>query len=272
MNYVQLSISPVDHDQSEILIARLADAGFDGFEEEDDILHAFREECNFHEEEIADLLSSPAFQFSKKIIAEKNWNEEWENNFKPVIIDDFCVIRASFHPLISGVRHDIVINPKMSFGTGHHATTCMMMEAMRDTDLSGKSVLDFGTGTGILAILAERCGAKNILAIDNDEWSIRNASENISGNHCRNITIKESDSTPFAEVFDIILANVNRQVIAQNLPFFQQHLRFQGVLIVSGLLHEDASQILRIAEDNGFSKSTFNQRENWICLRLEKSR
>ncbi|HTS43079.1 MAG TPA: 50S ribosomal protein L11 methyltransferase [Puia sp.] len=270
MNYVQLSISPVDHDQSEILIARLADAGFDGFEEEEDVLHAFSEESNFHEEEIAALLSSPAFQFSKKIIAEKNWNEEWENNFQPVIIDDFCVVRASFHPPFPGVRHDIVINPKMSFGTGHHPTTFMMMEALRDIDLLGKSVLDFGTGTGILAILAEKCGAKDILAIDNNEWSIRNASENISSNQCRNITIKESDSTPYAEFFDIILANVNRQVIAQNLPFFQQHLRTRSVLIVSGLLHEDASEILRLTGDNGFSKSTFNQRENWICLRLEK--
>src|SRR5205085_7037613 len=139
--------------------------------------------------------------------------EEWEKNFERVIIDDFVAIRAPFHKPIQKVTHEIVITPKMSFGTGHHATTFMMIQQMQDVDFKNKKVLDFGTGTGILAILAEKLGATKITAIDNDEWSISNANENIKTNNCRNIQLLLSDSPMLSQKFDVILANINKSVI-----------------------------------------------------------
>ncbi len=133
-----------------------------------------------------DLTSSLQLSFSKTIIEETNWNQVWESNFDPVIVDDFVAVRAHFHEPIKNVQHEIVITPKMSFGTGHHATTYMMMQQMRELDFAGKNVFDFGTGTGVLAILAEKLGAQKVIAIDNDDWSIENADENVKRNNCTN--------------------------------------------------------------------------------------
>jgi len=269
MNYIQLSISPVTQEQSEILIAELSEIGFDAFEEEENLLHAFIEENKFEEREVDNIISSE-FSFSKKIIAQRNWNLEWEKNFQPVSIDDFCTIRAEFHPPVSGTKYDIIITPKMSFGTGHHATTYMMIQSMRDIDFAGKTVLDFGTGTGILAILAEKCGARKVLAIDNDEWSIKNASENIILNQSRIITVEKRDSTQSTSVFDIILANLNKNIIIHNLPELRQHLSPGGVLIVSGFLQHDLMDFEREAEKNNLKLYTSPlNRENWLCLQLK---
>ena len=270
MNYIQLSIFPIDHQQSELIMARLMDSDLQGFEEEENSLHAFFEEDKYNEENIIDILSSFNLSFSKKVVEEKNWNEEWEQNFEPVNIDDFCMIRAAFHPPAHKTRYDIIITPKMSFGTGHHATTSMMIRAMREIDLNQKKVFDFGTGTAILSILAEKCGAESVIAVDNDDWSIRNATENISINHCRNITVEKRDSTPSKGIFDIILANINKHVIIQNLPMIRQHLAEQGVLIVSGFLKQDEQDFLREAGKNNLSVTASLEQHNWICLRLKK--
>jgi ribosomal protein L11 methyltransferase len=270
MNYTQLSISPISKEQSEILIAQLSENGFDAFEEEDNVLHAFIEENIFRKENIESLLS-PKFSFSTKIIAEKNWNEEWEKNFQPISIGNFCTVRAEFHPSMPGTTHDIIVTPKMSFGTGHHATTYMMIQAMEDIDFKGKAVLDFGTGTGVLAILAEKCGAKSVLAIDNDEWSIRNAVENVAMNQAGIITVEKRESTHGMGIFDIILGNINKDVIIQNLPDLRQHLSTAGVLIVSGFLQLDLRDFEKEAERNNLIIYAPPQiRENWISLRLKK--
>ncbi|MBS1597799.1 MAG: 50S ribosomal protein L11 methyltransferase [Bacteroidetes bacterium] len=270
MNYVQLSISPVSQEQSEILIAALSDMGFDGFEEEENILHAFIPENIFDPENIATTLS-PKFSFSKKIIAEQNWNEEWEKNFQPISVGDFCSVRAEFHLATSKTKFDIIITPKMSFGTGHHATTYMMIDTMKNIDFKEKTVLDFGTGTGVLAILAEKCGAKSVLAIDNDEWSIRNATENILMNRCGRITVEKRDSTRDAGVFDIILANINKNVIIENLPDLQQHLSAEGVLLTSGFLQQDLFDLEKEAEKNSLTIVAPPQMlHNWLSLRLKK--
>jgi len=159
----------------------------------------------------------------------------------------------------------------MSFGTGHHATTYMMMQAMKDVDFNRKTVLDFGTGTGILAILAEKCGAKSVLAIDHDEWSIQNAFENIALNHAGIITVEKRDSTYLSDVFDIILANINKHVIIQNLSYLQQHLSMTGVLIVSGFLQQDVIDIeLEANKNNLILTLPPLERETWVCLRLKK--
>lgn len=270
MNHIQLSIFPITQEESEIVIARLADTGFEGFEEEENILHAFIVENKFDEKNIIDILSPLKLTFTKKIIEQKNWNEEWEKNFQPVIVDNFCIVRADFHATIPTVQHDIIITPKMSFGTGHHATTYMMISAMRHIDFKDKNVLDFGTGTGILAILAEKCGAKHVLAIDNDEYCIKNAAENIVVNQCSIITVEKRDSTQATGVFDIILANITRNIIIENLPYIWQHLTAAGVLLVSGLLRNDKEDFQLQAEKNGFTTTGFYEQGEWICLQLQK--
>ena len=169
MDYIKITFTELQPEQREILIAQLADAGYEGFEERDNSLDAFINTKGFDAHILNEISFKYQTPYTKEKIAETNWNQIWESNFEPVVVDDFVAVRAGFHKPITTTKFEIIITPKMSFGTGHHATTYMMIWLMKDIDITGKSVLDFGTGTGILAILAERSGAKNILAIDNDD-------------------------------------------------------------------------------------------------------
>ena len=217
MNYLQFEFEIKNNEQSEKLIALLSDADFEGFEE-GEALNAFILADKFNEPVFYEILNKfPTVTFSKSIIENINWNQQWENSFSAIIIDDFVAIRAKFHEPIHSVMHEIVITPKMSFGTGHHATTYLMLNAIRNYDFKSKKVLDFGTGTCVLAILAEKSGAKSIVAIDNDEWSITNAEENILENNCLNISLIQTDTVPQNEVFDIVMANINLNVILSAL-------------------------------------------------------
>src|SRR5690349_10830070 len=179
-NYIHIKFQPVLKEQQEILIAQLADLGYEGFEEGIGFISAYIPEDQFNESETYHLIAGTDITVTKEVILPRNWNEEWEQNFQPVVIDDFCGIRAHFHAPLQQVQHEIIITPKMSFGTGHHATTHLMIQSMQQLSFNDKTVLDFGTGTGVLAILAERLGAAHITAIDNDEWSITNVEENIA--------------------------------------------------------------------------------------------
>jgi ribosomal protein L11 methyltransferase len=267
-NYIQLSIDS-DPSQQEILIALLAEKGFEGFEENQDQLLAFIPEKEFNAINVDEIFSGIFLSYSKKIIEQKNWNEEWEKNFEPVIVDDFCGIRASFHQPIKNVEHEIIITPKMSFGTGHHATTYLMIEAMKNIDFNNKTVLDFGTGTGILAILSEKLGAKKILAVDKDPWCIENSNENILTNNCTKIIVEEKGIIPFTEHgFDIILANINRNIILEQLPFFKQQLTSKSVLLVSGLLAEDFDEMEKQSLNYSLDIVSKSLKNNWICLKL----
>lgn len=266
-NYIQITFKEIQLEQQEVLIAHLAEAGFDGFEESESELKAFIPENNYDRPLLNEMAFKYQVQFDEQIIPEQNWNTVWESNFPPVIVDDFVAIRADFHEPIKIVQQEIIITPKMSFGTGHHATTYMMVEQMRIIDFKGKKVFDFGTGTGILAILAEKLGASTVTATDNDNWSITNARENIQQNNCNNITIEQSETIP-AGPFDIILANINKNVILGNLAPLSGQLLPGGVLLVSGLLKEDRADI--VAEAGKFSLvfKGISTRENWICLRF----
>ncbi|MCA6452827.1 MAG: 50S ribosomal protein L11 methyltransferase, partial [Chitinophagaceae bacterium] len=181
-NYYEICI-PAETALQELLVAELSEMGYDGFEESAEQLKAYVPEENYVEIELNNLLNKYNLSYSKSIISKQNWNQLWESNFEPVRVDDFVGIRASFHPPFAGVAHEIVITPKMSFGTGHHATTWQVMKLMQELDFTGKRVFDFGTGTGILAILAEQLGAAAVLAVDNDDWCIENTSENILVNN-----------------------------------------------------------------------------------------
>lgn len=270
MDYIQITIPVTDEPIREILIAQLSEYGYEGFEEQDSSLQAFIPEEKFNPAELSALLAAWDLPYSQDRLSEKNWNEEWEKNFQPVVVEGFCAIRASFHAPIKDVQQELIITPKMSFGTGHHATTYMMVAAMQHLDMIGKQVLDFGTGTGVLAILAEKLGAAGVLAIDYDQWSIENALENTTENHCSVISVVKADSMPRDQSFNIILANINKHVILQELHAIGQQLEKGGVILLSGLLHEDFEDIEKEALKNGLAITERMARGNWICLKLGK--
>jgi ribosomal protein L11 methyltransferase len=265
--YVQIEFLSVSAEQKDILIAKLSVAGVEGFEETEAGLKAFIPEKNYNEG-LVEEITGQEILFSKTIIEETNWNDVWETNFNPVIVDDFLLIRADFHEPIKGFEHEIIITPKMSFGTGHHATTLMMVQQMRQIGFVGKTVLDFGTGTGILAILSEKLGAKKIAAIDNDDWSIENAAENIQRNDCSLIDLKKADTAAKDESYDIILANVNKNVILENFHLLAKQLLPGGVLLLSGLLKEDRDVIFHICGEYSLQLIQTTVRDNWLCLRI----
>lgn len=264
-NYCEISIQ-AEPALQELLVAELAELGFDGFEESADNLKAYIPEEGLLESELNILLNKYSVSYSKSIINKQNWNQLWESNFEPVQVDDFVGIRANFHPPFSGVLHEIVITPKMSFGTGHHATTWQVMKLMQELDFTGKTVFDFGTGTGILAILAEKLGAKEVLAVDNDDWCIENTSENILVNQCKCIDIQKVDALQLNRQFDIILANINRNIILDNIAELVKATVSGGQVLLSGLLVPDEAEIREACGALGLVHRKTVERNGWIAL------
>jgi ribosomal protein L11 methyltransferase len=264
--YISISIETVEW--QDLLIALMSERGYEGFEQADALLKAFIPEEDFDQAILEELLTAHGLSYTLERIEDRNWNEEWEKNFQPVVVEEFCAIRAHFHAPITGVEHELVITPKMSFGTGHHATTYMMLQSMQGMDLRGKRVLDFGTGTGVLAILAERLGAREVIAIDNDEWSINNAQENIIANDCSVTTVLKIARVAVLEgKFDLILANINKHVIVDQLGDLGQHLAPGGVILLSGLLQNDSEDIENEAVKHNLSVSNWMTKGSWICLK-----
>ncbi len=270
-NYIQIAFQNISQQQSDILIAQLAEIGFEGFEEDDIQLKAFIAEKEFNENLLQQISLSLKIGFSKSIIEETNWNQVWESNFDPVVVDDFVAVRADFHEPVNNVKHEIIITPKMSFGTGHHATTYMMMRQMGEIDFRNKTVFDFGTGTGVLAILAEKLGAKNIVDIDNDPWSVDNATENIKRNDCTRIDINLANNANLGGHFNIILANINKNVILDNLKFLENQLQPDGFLLLSGLLAEDDREILAACQELNLMLCQREERNNWLFIKLSRT-
>lgn len=270
MDYIRITFDELQPEQKEILIAQLADAGYEGFEERDSSLDAFINKQDFDKNLLKEISFKYQTPYTTETIAATNWNKIWESNFEPVIVEDYVAVRAHFHKPIADTKFEIVITPKMSFGTGHHATTYMMIELMKGLDFDGKSVLDFGTGTGILAILAEKSGAKKIYAIDNDAWSIANAEENIKKNGCLNIMLREGSDASSPIKFDIILANINKHVILENLELLIRGLNEGGVLLLSGLLDNDRDDILDKTKNLGLEVKKSMARSNWVAFQLSK--
>ncbi len=267
--YIEILITDLSETEKEILIANLSEIA-EGFEETETIFKIFIKQEEFDEAEIKDLSKKLQFSYQIASIPNQNWNQIWESNFDPVIVENFVAVRADFHQPVKNVDHEIVITPKMSFGTGHHATTFLMMQQMRKIDFTRKSVFDFGTGTGILAILAYKLGATRILATDIDEWSISNAYENFERNAISQIVLKQSDSALQNETFDIILANINRNILIETIPDLAKQLLKGGVLLLSGILAEDEQDILSVCEKSAFILKESVQKEKWICLYFNK--
>jgi ribosomal protein L11 methyltransferase len=270
-SYLRLHFTGISAEQSEILIAELSEVGIEGFEEGADELKAYIPTDNWNDSAIKEIAERVGVSYSKELIEETNWNQVWESNFQPVTVDEFVSIRAHFHEPVKGVKHEIIITPKMSFGTGHHATTFMMIQMMESIQMEGSSLLDFGTGTGVLAILASKCGASPVIAIDNDDWSIANARENILQNNCASIILKKGDTARLNLVFDIILANINKNVILDNFASLVKQLDRAGVLVLSGLLTSDEPEILAMAKEQGLTLNQRLAKDNWLALKLSRN-
>jgi ribosomal protein L11 methyltransferase len=267
---IQVSIDVLDEAVKDILIAELAALGFDGFEETETGLFSYIELVRFDSElssGLDELVKRYGVTYTSATIDKQNWNALWESNFEPVLVDDFVGVRANFHPPFNGgVEHDIIITPKMSFGTGHHGTTYSVMQLMRGIDFANKSVFDFGTGTGLLAILAHKLGAGDILAVDNDDWCIENASENIVVNNTQSIEIHKVDNAKLNKKFNIIIANINKNIILDNLAFLAEATVPGGVVLLSGLLVEDEPEIEAACKALGWRHQETRTRNNWIAL------
>lgn len=267
---IQVSIDVADEAIKDMMIAELADLGFDGFEETETGLLSYITLAGFDGEltsGLEELVNRYGLTYTSNAIDKQNWNALWESNFEPVLVDDFVGVRANFHDSFNGgVEHDIIITPKMSFGTGHHGTTYSVMQLMRGIDFANKSVFDFGTGTGLLAILAHKLGAVDILAVDNDDWCIENASENIVVNNTQSIEIHKVDNAKLNKKFNIIIANINKNIILDNLAFLAEATVPGGVVLLSGLLVEDEPEIESACAALGWKHQETRTRNNWIAL------
>ena len=278
MDYIQLncSFAPNDDATGEILIARLGEIGFESFEETPEGISAYIQTGLFNSELLEKHSFNkdfPAVQFATATIAAQNWNAVWESNFSPVTIGEKCHIRAPFHPPAPEGMTELVIEPKMSFGTAHHETTALIIEQLLNLELSGKSLLDMGSGTAILAILASKMGADPVTAIDNDEWAYHNAIENVERNKTPNISVYLGDASLLGELdYEIILANINRNILMNDMHAYVGILKPGGLLIMSGFYRSDLDAIIKQAASLGLDSAGFTEKNNWVAARFRKSR
>ena len=266
MDYYQYSIHTETAEVAEIILALLSELPFDTFQETEAGVDAFLPVAVFSntlEDQTEEIINRFNGSFTKTFIKGQNWNELWESNFSPIQVGDFCALRADFHPAFPNVRYDIIINPKMAFGTGHHATTYMMIDAMKE--------LDFGCGTGVLAILASLMYAKQVEAVDIEAPAFENAKENLLINKVENVDLFLGGIAQIqVNDFDVILANINRNVILSSFHTLYLKLNQGGKLLISGILTEDEEQVLSKGRDAGFMHLSTLRRKDWLCMLWEK--
>ena len=275
INYIgyTFNVSPKEP-ATEILIAQLGFAGFESFVENEDGVTAYIQENDWNSEILNEIqiLNSDEFKISYKeeVIEQTNWNSEWEKNFNPIQVDDLVSIRAPFHEN-PNLKYDIVIEPKMSFGTGHHETTHMMVQQLLQLDLTNKKTLDMGCGTGILAIFAEMKGAQPIDAIDIDTWCYENSLENVERNNCKHISVFEGDASLLADKkYDVIIANINRNILLNDMNTYMNCLSEEGIILFSGFYKEDIPIIDAEVSKFGLTLDTVIERNNWVSLKYLK--
>lgn len=279
MDYIELKcqIQPFTEEIADILIAELGELDYESFTQSDDAVEAYIQVPLFDMEAVNEIslnhLSNAPFtlSYSHKTIESQDWNAVWESNFNPVIISDQVVIRASFHTDTPKVPHDIVIDPKMSFGTGHHSTTSLMIQTILETDLTDKTVLDMGCGTSLLAILASQRNAAKVDAIDIDEWPYKNSLENIQTNGADNVSVFLGDAALLVgKKYDIVLANINRNILLNDMKHYVACLPKGGQLIMSGFYTEDLTYIQDEAKKNNLEYISHKVDLNWVAVRFTK--
>lgn len=278
MDYTEVTakIKPLEVGR-EILIAELSSIGFESFVETENGLQAYIKHDEFAPNSIDSLviMDNPMFdiQIEVKQIEDQNWNKEWEKNFQPINVEDICYIRAPFHKKKEGIQYDIVIDPKMSFGTGHHETTFLMVKKMLTMDLKGQSVLDMGCGTGVLAILAKKKNSAYTEAIDIDEWAYNNTLENIRNNNCEEIIVKMGGADLLGETkYDVVLANINRNILLNDMSNYVSNMVDTGDILFSGFFSSDVELLVQEAQKNGLLLKDQESLNDWTLLHFTKEK
>ena len=275
VKYLEVQISGVAPEDSDLLTALLSGIGFDSFSEEGAAFRAYIPVESYDENQFRGLMDSLSsgqnLKFEVNPLEEKNWNAEWERNFEPVEIDGKCFIRAPFHEPRPDLPFDIIIEPKMSFGTAHHETTWQMVSEIMKIKMEGRRVLDMGCGTAVLAILASKLGAAEVVAIDHDPWAHENALENIQRNNRSNIRViqGEQEAIP-TDRFHLILANINRNILQDQIPSYAAALEHHGSLLVSGFYEDDLPAIRKCAENEGLNYREHRQKNRWVVAHFLK--
>ncbi len=271
MDHIELKIEFLPSKiNPEIVIAYLDELGFESFVEKEKEIYAYISSNLFNEEKVREhwyfFSNKENLKLSNILVKEKNWNKEWESNYSPVIIDDTCIVRAPFHEKPGNIQYDIVIEPKMSFGTAHHPSTFLMIRALLEMQIQGKTLLDMGCGTGVLAILAALKGAKNIIAIDNNDWAYENTLENIKKNYV-DITAYNGDASILENVAkkDIFLANINRNVLLEDIPRYTNNIKNEGKLVISGFLEDDLYLLDDKCLECGLTPAKRWEMEDWMA-------
>lgn len=269
MDFIEVTLK-VNADFADILTAELGELGFDAFVENEEGFSAYIEEDKYSLEDLEETLNRYSgfvqVAYTTQKIERQNWNEEWERNFEPLFIGDQVSVRASFHERPANAKYDVVINPKMSFGTGHHETTTLMIENQLTLDHQGKRVLDMGCGTGILAIMAGELGASEIVAVEIEDWTVENARENAELNGYGNIDVRlgGAETIQGDQPYDIILANINRNVLLDDMPAYVDVLKQQGFLLLSGFYTEDLPMLQERATELGLTYLSHRVKNNWV--------
>ncbi len=272
----QIPIRTWSRTEREILLARMSEIGFEGFIENDDQIQAYilaevfsGDLFNLLIDDLAALGMKVQYMFHECV--EQNWNKEWEKKFDPVVIDEKVLIRAPFHHSDNDLPCTIIIEPKMSFGTGHHHTTRLMIEAMINLELEGRRILDMGCGTGVLGIYACSRGATSVLGVDNDQWAYENSLENVQKNKATAMEVRFGDAGSLdGTEFDVVLANITRNILLRDIPEYHRHLTKEGILLVSGFLAEDVQFVLDAAYLCGMEHLQTAEVSNWISLSFKK--
>lgn len=273
MEYLELEITynEKSEETNNILIAELSDIGFESFNETQNGLNAYIQKNIFNPEKIKDLYffnkCNCNLNYKINVVENKNWNAVWESNFNPAFINNDCVIRAPFHNIKPKPKYEIIIMPKMSFGTGHHETTSLMIENILNLKISNKTVLDMGCGTGVLSILASKLNASKITSIDNDEWAFENSKENFKLNNINNADVFLGDcSLISSKLYDIILANINKNVLLSDIKLYSKSLSQKGILVLSGIYKTDFYDINTEATKNNLKFSSIIEKNKWVSI------
>ena len=271
MNYYACSFSnPENEILKDMFMELLGEIGFDSFMDTDEGFEAYCQEPLLNEEELNGIMQMEQFanvkMLKKELIPDQDWNATWEASYEPVIINEFCRIRAPFHKVEGSYKYDLIIEPKMSFGTAHHETTSQIIELMLQSDFTGLNLLDMGSGTGVLAILAKKLGSATTVAIDNDEWAYRNALDNIRLNDENDIVVELGDANSLNDrQFDVILANINRNILLRDMKEYVKCLVDGGKIFFSGFYEEDLVLITKEAERLGLTYSNHVTKNNWTA-------
>lgn len=271
-NTTKATFSATNANINELLIAQLSEAGYDAFEELDSQLIACGNVEHVNQELAIRLAAQFEIGLEVEVVPHQNWNAKWESDFDPVIVGDFCTIRAHFHALNKETQYEVVITPKMTFGTGHHATTQLMVEAMKLLDIHKSKVLDFGTGTGVLAILAAKMGAESVFANEVEDWSVANANENANQNDVCGIKFVHGSLEQVHEAgFNVILANINLHILKAYMPQMSVKLASAGKLLISGILEENEIELIEVAKISALIHPVIHRKNGWSSIIFSKS-